>query len=98
MPRVPIEELTPGMILSRPIVNDNGIALIAERSELTEVLIAKIRDMNISSVFVAGTGRPAGEKELQLRNIEDKFKNAGDDPYMMILKKIFKEHTEGLYK
>lgn len=86
------------MIVSRAVVNDSGIALIAAQSELTEPLIDKIRQMNIGSVFIVGPGKPASEKEKKLQELDEMFAPYEEDTYMLTIKRALIHYLEGQYR
>jgi hypothetical protein len=96
VPRVPADKLEPGMKLARPVIKDNMI-LLSKDTELTEMLIKKIQDMEINGVYIDGPCRQSIPKDETLAQLDRRFKNVEDRPYMNVLKKLVKEHIEGLY-
>lgn len=97
MPKIPIEQLKPGMKLARPLQNSSGMVLMAEGTELTEARISKIENMGIDSVFIDGPSRPARPKEELLSELEARFRKAGNSPPMAAIKKAVREHIEAMY-
>jgi hypothetical protein len=82
------------MVLARAVVNENGISLISEDSELTDALIERIREMNVQSVSVVGQPKPP-EMRQQLRSeIKERFRKVAVDPYMDIIKQAVIVHIE----
>lgn len=98
MPRVPIDKIKPGMKLSRPIVNEMDVVLIGEGVELTDVLIKRIIDMGISSIYIEGTPKPKKPKEEMLKELNERFKKTENEPHMYLLKKVLRESIEEMYK
>jgi hypothetical protein len=98
MSRVPVGELEAGMVLAKPIVNENGIALVGEGSELTDALIERIQNMQIHTVSIIGAGKRTGSKEEAIEELEKRFRTVGDNVHMNTLKRILREHIAGLYE
>ncbi|NPV04199.1 MAG: hypothetical protein HPY67_05640 [Syntrophaceae bacterium] len=97
MPKIPVEQLRPGMKLARPLENASGMVLMAEGTELTEARISKIENMGIDSVTIEGPSRPALPKEELLAALEERFRKVGNNPAMAVIKKAVKEHIEAMY-
>ncbi|OPY70619.1 MAG: hypothetical protein A4E57_00462 [Syntrophorhabdaceae bacterium PtaU1.Bin034] len=98
MARILVKNLTPGMKLERPVLNKNGLVMLGQNTELTSSLIDKIRDMEVSSVYVQGGARNLPPKQELLGRLHDRFKNVENMPYMGVLKRLLIEHIEGLYE
>ncbi|MEN6489967.1 MAG: hypothetical protein ABFD66_14000 [Smithella sp.] len=98
MPRIPADKLVPGMKLAKPVTAKNGMVMLGEGTELTETWIERIRDMDITSIFVDGPPVQTLSKEEALANLEARFAKVNDKLYMNIIKKVTKEHIEGLYE
>lgn len=97
MPKIPVAKLEPGMILAKPIMTPNGMVMLGEGTELTEKWVERIQDMEIASVFIDGPPIQTISKEEALANLEARFALAAGKPYMNSIKKLVKEHIEGLY-
>ncbi len=87
----------PGMILSKPVVNDFGVILIGEGTQLTDSIIQKLKNMNVSVVHIEGDSKMQKPKEEILSEVEARFKNTEDKPYMRTIKKLLIKHIERLY-
>lgn len=96
VPKVPVDKLEPGMNLARPVTKGN-IVLLSKDTKLTETLIKKIQDMEINGVYIDGPSQQDIPKDEALAQLDRRFKNVEDRPYMNMLKKLVKEHIEGLY-
>jgi hypothetical protein len=96
MPKVPVEKLEAGMILVKPLVRGNMVVL-GEGTVLTDRWIERITDMAIDHVFIDGPSEQSIPKQEALAQIDGRFRNTEDKPYMKEIKKILKEHVEGLY-
>jgi len=98
LPKVTVNNLKPGMKLSKPVVNEAGMILLGEGTEITDALIERLQNMNVSSVFVEGASKPQKPKEDAMAEIDARFKKTENEPHMGMLKKLLKEHVEELYK
>lgn len=98
MSKLPVDKLEPGMKLARPVIAKSGMVMLGEGTELSEIWIERIRDMNITGVFVEGPSVQTLSKEEALANLEARFANVEGKPYMNLIKEITKEHIEGLYE
>jgi hypothetical protein len=98
MIRVAVDDLVQGMRLERPVTNKSGMVMLGEGTELSARLIEKIKNMGISSACVCGTGKAFVPKEEALAGLDDRFIRSERMPYMGMLKKLMKEHIEGLYE
>ncbi|HEX8947323.1 MAG TPA: hypothetical protein VF790_00090 [Dissulfurispiraceae bacterium] len=96
MPKVSIENLKVGMKLSKPVLNDNGMILIVEGTEVTTVLIERLSNMNVAAVSVEGAPQNAKTKEELLAELDARFGKTGGEPYMGLIKKLFRERIEAL--
>jgi len=98
MPKIPVAKLEPGMKLSKPVTAKNGMVMLGEGTELSEAWIERIRDMEIGSVFIDGPPVQTVSKEEALTDLDARFAKVEGKPYMNLIKKIIKEHIEGLYE
>jgi hypothetical protein len=91
------ERLEPGMVLARPVMNKSGMIMLGEGTELTDNLIEKIRDMGIEGVHVQGMSQPDVPLEALLAALDARFAHVEKDHLMVMIKRLMKEHIEGLY-
>lgn len=98
MPKIPVTKLEPGMKLAKPVTAKNGMVMLGEGTELSATWIDRIRDMDITSVFVEGPPIQTIPLEEALANLDERFAKASGKPYMSMIKKVVKEHIEGLYE
>ena len=85
------------MVLAKPVLNKNGLVMLAENTELTEALIHKIRDIDVPGVFIQGMTQPDIPREEALAALSKRFRNVENEPYMDLLKQALREHIEELY-
>lgn len=97
MLKIALDKLEAGMKLAKPVENSSGMILLGENTELNVELIDKIRDMGIDIVYIQGISKPSIPLEDLLSQMDERFKAVEGEPYMDVLKKVFKEHIEGLY-
>ena len=85
MQKVPLELVQPGMILARAITNDTGMALCGEGTELTDVIIERLKRMNITHVTLKGHPVDMGETKSVQQKLEElraRFARVQGDPLM----------------
>ncbi len=94
MQRIPLEQAGAEMKLAKPVVNDNGVTLIREGTELTRLLIERLKNLGIQEIVVQG--RPLkmeGEVDKPLsvleKELEDRFRPTQSNPLMRQIKEIF---------
>jgi len=94
MQRIPLEQAGEKMMLAKPVVNDNGVTLIREGTELTRLLIERLKNLGIQEIVVQG--RPLkmeGEVDKPLsvleKELEDRFRPTRSNPLMRQIKEIF---------
>ncbi len=98
MPKVSADKLQPGMILMKPVLNKAGIVLLGEGTELTETWVRRIQDMELTGIWIDGPELPQIPKEQLLAELDERFEQSQDKPYMADLKRIIRQHIEGLYE
>ena len=96
MLQVSIDRLEPGMKLARPITKGNMV-LLSKDTELAETLIRRIQNMGVDSVYIYGRSQQSIPKDEALAQLEKRFKNIENKPYMNLLKNIVRKHIEDLY-
>lgn len=72
--------------------------MLGEGTELSATWIDRIRDMDITNVFVDGPPIQTISIEEAMANLDARFANVAGKPYMNLIKKIVKEQIEGLYE
>ena len=86
------------MRLAKSVLNENGIVLLSEDTELTNEVIDRLRRMNVDAVHVKGMTQPVKPKSEMLLELDERFKKVEEAPYMPLIKKALQEHIEGLYE
>lgn len=98
MPKIPVSNLEPGMKLAKPVMAKNGMVMLGEGTELTATWIERVQDMGITSIFVEGPAIQTISREEALENLDARFCRAEGKAYMNVIKKVVREHIEGLYE
>jgi hypothetical protein len=97
MPRVVPDSLQAGMILSKPVVNANGVTLVMEGTELTDSMVEKIREMDVDYVYVKGAPLSGVSLEQMISDLDGRFEAVNGAPFMGLIKKALREHLESIY-
>ncbi len=98
MSRVFAKDLASGMRLARPVVNDRGLVLIAEGTELTDFLIARIRQLDLGPIYIHGVSRVLPPKAEAMADLERRFRKVEAAPHMALVKNAILRHLEALYE
>lgn len=98
MAAVTVANLKPGMKLAKAIVNDSGMVLLPPGTVLTDSHIRRIENMDLTSVSIEGGTDERKPKEEVLAEIDARFSKSEDQPLMQMMKRVLKEHIEGIYQ
>lgn len=96
MPSLKVENLTPGMILAKPLTKGNMV-ILGEGTVLTEAWIERIADMGIELIAIEGPSEQPVPMDEALEMLDLRFRSTLDKPYMSEIKEQVKKHIEGLY-
>jgi hypothetical protein len=88
MPRIPLAQAVPGQRLARPVTNASGVVMMQAGTELTAALIARLGDIGIAAVVVAGDDRGRRSPEDVQQQVATLFAGHEHDSWMMELKAI----------
>jgi inorganic pyrophosphatase/exopolyphosphatase len=93
MQKIPLKLAKAGMKLAKPVSNDRGMTLCGAGTELTEVTIARLFDMDVKRITVVGhpinTGREEKSISQQIDELHTRFSKVERDPLMRKIKNIF---------
>ncbi|HIJ59337.1 MAG TPA: hypothetical protein HPP56_01790 [Nitrospirae bacterium] len=98
MAKVAIANVKTGMKLLKPVINDSGMVMLGEGTILTDQMINKLNNMNISFVYVEGSQAKTKSKEALINEINERFQKSGTNEQMVLLHKLMIEHIEETYK
>lgn len=86
MQKVPIELAKPGMVLAKSVTSDAGMALCGEGTELTETMIERLKQKNISHLTLKGhpvdLGGESKTREQKMEELTARFSRVQEDPLM----------------
>ncbi len=77
------------MVLARAVMNDKGMALCAEGTELNAIILERLKKMNVESLVVKGHPVDLGDEktlEQKIAEMEYRFSPVKGDPIMEELK------------
>jgi len=100
MQKIPLIRATAGMVLAREVFRTesaNGIPVCGKDTELTDLLIARLENLNIQSVYVEG--HPVWSEgdlsiEEALHGLDNRFEKVRHDPLMAKIHDIYAEHLK----
>lgn len=98
MQKIPLNNAKPGMVLARDIFRGDspiGIPVCGKDTELTDSLIARFANMDITTLYVAG--HPVWEEGGQsiddyMRKLDNRFSKTLQEPLNVMLHNIYKKH------
>jgi hypothetical protein len=84
------------MKLAKPVVNDNGVTLVREGTELTGSLIDRLTNLGIREIIVKGRplkteGQTDKPFHVLQNELKERFRPTQSNPLMRMLKDIFLE-------
>ena len=99
MKRVVSHELLPDMILARPVTNANGLPIVAAGTILDAVMIERLRQMGLASVYVEGDALDSGGKTLaELEaELEHRFRQVAQDPIQQLILRTLRTHVRATH-
>jgi hypothetical protein len=96
--KIPFSLAAPGMKLAKPITNEQGMTLCGEGTELTEVLINRLSNMEVTRIVVEGhpvdTGKPEKNLDQLVEELHARFIQVETDPLMLKIKTIILERLK----
>ena len=98
MPKISIDKLESGMRLAKSVLNENGMILLSEGTELTNAAIEKLKNIDVDGVYIKGMSKPDKPFDVALAELNEKFGHVEGEQYMDMLKRVMKGHIEGLYE
>jgi len=89
MQRVALSLVKPGMVLAKPILNEDGMPLCAEGTVLSDALIERLQRMNVTMVTLKGnpvdTGQGVKTPEEKIAEMRQRFVHVTEQPRMQRL-------------
>ena len=99
MKRVVIEELSPGMILAKPVTNANGLPIVAVGTTLDGFIIERLQRLELVSVYVEGNPEDSNGKSLtELEaELELRFRRVAQDPVQQMILRTLRTHLRATH-
>jgi adenine deaminase len=99
MKRVVLPELLPDMVLVRPVTNANGLPIVAAGTILDAAMIERLRQMELTSVYVEGDALDSGGKTLaELEaELEHRFRQVAQDPIQQLILRTLRTHVRATH-
>ena len=100
---IPIEKLTPGMVLATDITKPNGDLIFGQEGKLTELIIERLRRFGVKEVTVA-VNEPDEYRDPEYikkkmkeidEGLDHRFRKVNHIPLMIELKGLLSEHLKG---
>lgn len=95
MQKIPVSKATEGMVLAKPVLRESGVVLMGENTELNEMLIEKLQDLDINHIVVKGRPLDTGGEEKTLDQIyaelDERFSMISSDKLAAQIKEIIKK-------
>ena len=98
MQKIPLSLAKPGMVLEKPVARENGIVLIAQGTEISEMILERLERMDIQTVVVEGQpvdmeGLSGGtDYAARAERLEHLFRRYKADPWMGRVKKSLADY------
>jgi adenine deaminase len=99
MRRVVLHELLPGLALAKPVVNANGLPIVAAGTILDAAMIERLRQMELTSVYVEGDAMDSGGKTLvELEaELDHRFQHVAQDPIQQLILRTLRAHLRATH-
>jgi methyltransferase-like protein len=80
-----MEDVRPGMVLAKPIMNASGMAIAGAGLTLDDVVIERLKQLGKEAIYVEGTEISESTPSLaeQQRDLEHRFRKVKDDVRQM---------------
>lgn len=101
MKRMPIEQLTPGMVLAKPANNAAGQMILPAGTSLDAPLIARLQDMGLTSAHVENSPGEEGAPVQTLAELEQaldrRFRRVTEDPELTRIREAVRRHLRATH-
>jgi len=94
-----LHELLPGLVLAKPVVNANGLPIVAVGTILDAAMIERLRQMGLTSVYVEGDALDSGGKTLaELEaELEHRFRQVAQDPIQQLILRTLRRRVRATH-
>ena len=96
--KIPLSDIESGMIIVKPVMLKNGMVILGEGVTLTPAWVERLQEMDIEGIYIDAPVEQKITKDEAIAQLDVRFMPVADQPYMIRLKAIVREHIEGLYE
>nr|MBI3612901.1 hypothetical protein [Nitrospirota bacterium] len=101
MRRIQLDEVTPGMVLAKPVTGLAGQMIVPAGRSLDAPLIARLRDLGMTSVQVESRPDEEGDPVKSLAELEEaldhRFRRVADDADLARMKEIIRRQLRAMH-
>jgi hypothetical protein len=95
MQKIPVSKAAAGMVLARPVTRESGVVLMGEGTELTALMIEKLRELEILNICVKGRPLDLGGDDVPLEQLlhelDERFSTTKADKLCQQIKELVKQ-------
>lgn len=98
---IALSEAQAGDVIAEPVMKDRGMVILPKGALLSDKVIDRLRNMNVSEVVVEGddpNAPPPKTYEELVDELEDRFSEHESDPTMMAIKEKVLEHLDARFE
>jgi adenine deaminase len=87
------------MVLAKPVVNANGLPIVAAGTILDAAMIERLRQMELTSVYVEGDALDSGGQTLaELEaELDHRFRHVAQDPIQKLILRTLRTHLRATH-
>lgn len=102
MKRVPMDKVESGMVLAKPITSLAGHVIVSAGTSLDAPLIARLRDMGLTSAHVENRPGETGDPVESLAELEQaldhRFRRVAGDPELTRMREAIRRHLRTTHR
>ncbi|MDE3035242.1 MAG: hypothetical protein KGO52_08970 [Nitrospirota bacterium] len=102
MKRVPMDKVEAGMVLAKPITSLAGQVIVSAGTSLDAPLIARLRDMGLTSAHVENRPGETGDPVESLAELEQaldqRFRRVAGDPELTRMREAIRRHLRATHR
>ncbi len=102
MNRVPLDKVEPGMVLAKPVTSLAGHVIVSAGTSLDAPLIARLRDMGLTSAHIENRPGEAGDPVTSLAELEQaldhRFRRVAGDAELARMREAIRRHLHAMHR
>ena len=103
MPTIFLDKAKAGMVLSKPVLSEQGEVLFNEGTVLLEKVLTDLSGLNVKYIFVQdnpalAARKPKGGEARAEQELEERFSRAGATPALLKIKEAIRAQLKGSAK